>query len=106
MQLGPDEKIISIVEQLVHLADDILLIMTVNKKHLCLIHYDSTPNDLILNVSYVMFLMNGGDPYVLRDLLGDNTMATIILYFKRFAGDLKQKYEAKSPVDNLHCPKK
>jgi integrase/recombinase XerD len=48
-----------------------------------------------------MFLMNDGDPYVLRDLLGHNTMAMVIIYLKLFREDLYKKYIGKSPVDNL-----
>ncbi|MCL6479212.1 MAG: tyrosine-type recombinase/integrase [Peptococcaceae bacterium] len=48
-----------------------------------------------------MYLMNGGDPYALRDLLGHNTMSTVILYLKLFREDLYVKYRGKSPVDNL-----
>ncbi|KNZ69319.1 tyrosine recombinase XerC [Thermincola ferriacetica] len=48
-----------------------------------------------------MFLMNGGDPYVLRDLMGHSTMNTVIIYLRLFRPDLEQKYRGKSPVDNL-----
>ncbi|MCG8401237.1 MAG: tyrosine-type recombinase/integrase, partial [Firmicutes bacterium] len=52
-----------------------------------------------------MFLMNGGDPYVLRDLLGHNSMSTVILYLKLFREDLYQKYKGKSPVDRINSIK-
>jgi integrase/recombinase XerD len=48
-----------------------------------------------------MFLMNDGDPYVLRDLLGHNSMSTVIIYLKLFREDLLKKYRGKSPVDRL-----
>lgn len=48
-----------------------------------------------------MYLMNEGDPYALRDLLGHNTMSTVILYLKLFRDDLRVKYRGKSPVDRL-----
>lgn len=48
-----------------------------------------------------MYLMNGGDPYALRDLLGHNTMTTVIRYLKLFREDLRVKYRGKSPVDRL-----
>jgi integrase/recombinase XerD len=46
-----------------------------------------------------MYLMNGGDPYTLRDLLGHSSMATVMLYVKLFKSDLQKKY--KSPVDKI-----
>jgi len=49
-----------------------------------------------------MFLMNDGDPYALRDLLGHNSMSTVILYLKLFREDLHQKYKGKSPVDRIN----
>jgi len=48
-----------------------------------------------------MFLMNGGNPYVLRDLLGHTTMNTVTIYLRLFNPDLEKKYQGKSPVDNL-----
>lgn len=51
-----------------------------------------------------IFLMNDGDPYVLRDLLGHNSMSTVIIYLKLFREDLLKKYEGKSPVDTLWHP--
>ncbi|MEG6512445.1 tyrosine-type recombinase/integrase [Desulforamulus ruminis] len=48
-----------------------------------------------------MFLMGGGDPYVLRDLLGHSTMSTVITYIKLFREDLQKKYRGNSPVDKL-----
>jgi len=48
-----------------------------------------------------MFLMNEGDPYALRDLLGHNTMSTVIIYLKLFREDLYKKYRGRSPVDGL-----
>lgn len=48
-----------------------------------------------------MFLMSEGDPYALRDLLGHNTMSTVIIYLKLFREDLYLKYKGKSPVDRL-----
>ncbi|OPX92590.1 MAG: Tyrosine recombinase XerC [Pelotomaculum sp. PtaB.Bin104] len=48
-----------------------------------------------------MYLMNGGDPYALRDLLGHSSMSTVILYLKLFREDLYKKYRGKSPVDGL-----
>lgn len=48
-----------------------------------------------------MFLMGEGDPYALRDLLGHNTMSTVIIYLKLFREDLYKKYRGKSPVDRL-----
>ncbi|OPX94268.1 MAG: Tyrosine recombinase XerC [Pelotomaculum sp. PtaB.Bin104] len=48
-----------------------------------------------------MFLMNEGDPYALRDLLGHNTMSTVIIYLKLFREDLYKKYRGRSPVDRL-----
>jgi integrase/recombinase XerD len=53
-----------------------------------------------------MFLMNGGDPYVLRDLLGHETMSTVIIYLKLFRDDLHKKYQGKSPVDRLTFKKR
>lgn len=47
------------------------------------------------------FLMNGGDPYVLRDLLGHSSMNTVTIYLRLFSPDLEKKYRGKSPVDNL-----
>ncbi|ACV63232.1 integrase family protein [Desulfofarcimen acetoxidans DSM 771] len=47
------------------------------------------------------FLMNGGDPYVLRDLLGHNSMSTVIIYLRLFSDDLAKKYQGKSPVDSI-----
>ncbi|WP_092476301.1 tyrosine-type recombinase/integrase [Desulfotruncus arcticus] len=49
-----------------------------------------------------MFLMGDGDPYVLRDLLGHNSMSTVVLYLKLFREDLHQKYKGRSPVDWLN----
>lgn len=48
-----------------------------------------------------MFLMNEGDPYALRDLLGHSTMSTVIIYLKLFREDLYKKYRGRSPVDRL-----
>lgn len=52
-----------------------------------------------------MFLMNDGDPYVLKDLLGHNSMSTVIIYLKLFRDDLYKKYQGKSPVDRLFSRK-
>lgn len=52
-----------------------------------------------------MFLMNDGDPYALRDLLGHNSMSTVILYLKLFREDLHKKYKGKSPVDRINSIK-
>ncbi len=52
-----------------------------------------------------MFLMSDGDPYVLRDLLGHNSMSTVIIYLKLFRDDLYKKYQGKSPVDRLFAKK-
>lgn len=47
-----------------------------------------------------MYLMNGGDPYALKDLLGHNCMSTANLYVKLFKSDLHKKY--KSPIDRIN----
>ena len=51
------------------------------------------------------FLMNNGDSCVLRDLLGHNSMSTVIIYLKLFGDDLQKKYQGKSPVDRLFSKK-
>ncbi len=48
-----------------------------------------------------MFVLNEGDPYVLRDLLGHADMTTVTIYLKLFRPDLERKYRGKSPVDKL-----
>ncbi|MBX6773147.1 MAG: tyrosine-type recombinase/integrase [Chloroflexi bacterium] len=48
-----------------------------------------------------MYIMNGGDPFSLRRILGHSTFEMVSVYVNLFAGDIQKQHERFSPVNRL-----
>lgn len=47
------------------------------------------------------YILNGGDPFTLRRILGHSTLDMVEYYVELFSSDIKQQHKKFSPVENL-----
>ncbi|WP_261807891.1 tyrosine-type recombinase/integrase [Paenibacillus sp. N3.4] len=47
------------------------------------------------------YILNGGDPFTLRRILGHATLKMVEYYVELFSSDIKQQHKKYSPVENM-----
>ncbi|WP_244908294.1 tyrosine-type recombinase/integrase [Paenibacillus campinasensis] len=47
------------------------------------------------------YILNGGDPFTLRRILGHATLGMVDYYVELFSSDIKQQHKKYSPVENM-----
>lgn len=47
------------------------------------------------------YIMNGGDPFTLRRILGHATLDMVDYYVELFSSDIKQQHKKFSPIENM-----
>ncbi|MNC77477.1 hypothetical protein D3C75_1294400 [compost metagenome] len=47
------------------------------------------------------YILNGGDPFTLRRILGHATLDMVEYYVELFSIDIKQQHKKFSPVENM-----
>jgi integrase/recombinase XerD len=52
------------------------------------------------------WILNGGDPFRLRVILGHSTMAMVNEYVNMYGSDLQKDFDIFSPLDNMECLKR
>ncbi|MCL2718725.1 MAG: tyrosine-type recombinase/integrase [Lachnospiraceae bacterium] len=52
------------------------------------------------------WILNGGDPFRLKTILGHNSMAMVNEYVNMYGSDLKKDFSKFNPLDNMECLKK
>ena len=53
-----------------------------------------------------MFIISGGDVFVLQDILGHSTLEMVRKYVRLFSSDLKRNHGVHSPLKQLNTPKR